>query len=125
MRSRSVVLSGVMPVLPEAVRRGGISKLGDDWHQNLALYDQLLSLVPTPAVRTARIVALARAGDDAAALAQLEGEPENRNVLAVRGDLLARLGDTDRARASFRHAADLAENAAERGHPLRRAEELG
>ena len=46
------------------------------------------------------------------------------DVEAVRGDLLARLGGTDGARAAFRRAADLAENGVERAHLLRRADEL-
>lgn len=109
----------------QAVHCDAARDVDTDWRQILALYDQLLTLLPTPAVRTARIVALSRVRGEEVALAQLEGESEDRYVLAVRGDLLARRGDTDRARATFRRAADLAENAAEKDHLLRRAAELG
>ena len=109
----------------QAVHCDAARDVDTDWRQILALYDQLRTLLPTPAVRTARIVALSRVRGEEVALAQLEGESEDRYVLAVRGDLLARRGDTDRARATFRRAADLAENAAEKDHLLRRAAELG
>lgn len=96
-----------------------------DWRQILALYDMLLPLVPTAAVRTARIVALSHAEGVRAALEQIDPESDDHYVLAVRADLVARLGETEDARIAFRRAASLAANEAERAHLLRRADELG
>lgn len=96
-----------------------------DWRQILALYDMLLPLVPTAAVRTARIVALSHAEGVRAALEQIDPESDDHYVLAVRADLVARLGETEDARMAFRRAASLAANEAERAHLLRRADELG
>lgn len=95
-----------------------------DWRQILALYDMLLPLVPTAAVRTARIVALSHAEGVRAALEQIDPESDDHYVLAVRADLVARLGETEDARMAFRRAASLAANEAERAHLLRRADEL-
>lgn len=93
-----------------------------DWRQILALYDMLLPLVPTTAVRTARIVALSHAESPEAALEHIGPEGDDHYVLAVRADLLARIGDAASARAAFQRAASIAENAAERAHLLRRAD---
>ncbi|MFT3887232.1 MAG: sigma-70 family RNA polymerase sigma factor [Arachnia sp.] len=92
-----------------------------DWVQILALYDMLLPLVPTAAVRTARIVALSHVDGPEAALAELDAGQEDRYALAVRADLLERLGRTDEARELFLRAAESAENDAERAHLRRRA----
>ncbi len=95
-----------------------------DWRQVLALYDLLLPLLPTDAVRTARIVALAHVEGAEAALAELDPRSEDQYVLAVRADLLAQLGRAAEARALFHRAAATAGNAAEQAHLLRRASEL-
>lgn len=95
-----------------------------DWRQILALYDLLLPLVPTDAVRTARVVALSRVDGPKAALDQLDADSHDHYVLAVRADLLATLGDATAARAAFRRAASFAENEAEQTHLLRRADEI-
>ncbi|MCG7308032.1 MULTISPECIES: RNA polymerase sigma factor [Brachybacterium] len=95
-----------------------------DWRQILALYDMLLPLVPTAAVRTARIVALSHVESVETALEQIAPESGDHYELAVRADLLARLGDAANARVAFQRAASIAENTAERTHLLRRADEL-
>lgn len=95
-----------------------------DWAQILALYDMLMPLVPTTAVRTARLVALSHVEGPEAALRQLDPGSDDRYALAVRADLLARAGDASEARATFQRAASLAENEAERAHLLRRATDL-
>lgn len=92
-----------------------------DWGQILALYDMLLPLTPTGAVRTARIVALSHVERPDVALAGLDVEPEDRYTLAVRADLLERIGRRDEARGLFLRAAELAANEAERAHLRRRA----
>ncbi|HIW91627.1 MAG TPA: sigma-70 family RNA polymerase sigma factor [Candidatus Corynebacterium avicola] len=103
-----------------------------DWTQILALYDMLLTMVPTPAARTARIVALSHVEGPARALAELDatGAPgtttdaADRYTLAVRADLLGRTGESEAARDVFLRAAELADNEAEREHLLRRAEDV-
>ena len=108
----------------QAVHCDAVSDERTDWRQILALYDMLLPLVPTEAVRTARIVALSYAESVHVALEQIDPASDDRYALAVRADLLARLGDTANARLTFQRAASIAENEAERSHLLRRAEEL-
>ncbi|HEX2189088.1 MAG TPA: sigma-70 family RNA polymerase sigma factor [Longimicrobiaceae bacterium] len=84
-----------------------------DWPHVLRLYDALLALKPSPVAALNRAVALAmvdgpaaglRAADAAACHPALAGFPL---LHAVRGDLLARLGDRSAAAASFRRALSL------------------
>lgn len=108
----------------QAVHCDAVRDEDTDWRQILALYDMLLPLVPTAAVRTARIVALSHAESVETALEQIASESDGHYALAVRADLLARLGDATNARVAFQRAASIAENDAERAHLLRRADEL-
>jgi RNA polymerase sigma factor (sigma-70 family) len=91
-----------------------------DWVQIAALYDALAQLAPSPVVELNRAVALAMAYGPEVGLAladQLVGEPALANyhlLPSVRGDLLARLGRRDEARAEFVRAAELAQNDQER-----------
>jgi predicted RNA polymerase sigma factor len=93
-----------------------------------ALYDALAQLAPSPIVELNRAVALAMAYGPAVGLAlvdQLLAEPALANyhlLPSVRGDLLARLGRNDEARAEFARAAELARNARERELLLARAQ---
>lgn len=91
-----------------------------DWAQILALYDQLLPMLDTRAVRTARALAAAKVYGAAAGLALLPDDADDRYTLAMRGDLLAGLGRADEAAAAFAEAAQLATNDAERAHLLAR-----
>lgn len=108
----------------QAVHCDAMRNEDTDWRQILALYDMLLPLVPTTTVRTARIVALSHAESVEAALEQIDPEADDHYSLAVRADLLARLGDTANARLALQRAASIAENEAEQAHLLRRADEL-
>jgi RNA polymerase sigma factor (sigma-70 family) len=97
-----------------------------DWARIAALYGNLARLTPTPVVELNRAVAVAMASGPAAGLAIVDGlaGPALRDyhlLPAVRGDLLARLGRADEARAAFAQAADLARNARERAALRRRA----
>jgi RNA polymerase sigma-70 factor (ECF subfamily) len=87
-----------------------------DWHQVLALYDQLLAFTPTPVVRLNRAVALAETAGAAAALGEVDAlELEGYHRFhAVRADLLRRLGREAHARAAYAEAIELAGNASER-----------
>jgi RNA polymerase sigma-70 factor (ECF subfamily) len=98
-----------------------------DWGRIAALYDVLSVVAPSPVVELNRAVALAMAFGPAAGLAlvdMLRSEPalERYHLLpSVRGDLLAKLGRRDEARAEFERAATLTRNARERELLLARA----
>jgi RNA polymerase sigma-70 factor (ECF subfamily) len=87
-----------------------------DWTQVLALYDQLLALVPTPIVALNRAVAVAEVHGPAMALAALEDVelPGYHRLPATRAELLARLGRDAEARAAYDQAMALAANETER-----------
>jgi RNA polymerase sigma factor (sigma-70 family) len=98
-----------------------------DWVRIAALYDALSQLTPSPVVELNRAVALGMAYGPAEGLAlvdQLLDEPSLRNyhlLPSVRGDLLAKLGRHDEARAEFERAAGLTQNERERQLLLARA----
>ncbi len=91
-----------------------------DWAGIAGLYEVLVRLTPTPVVELNRAVAVGMADGPARGLEivdRIAGEPALRDyhlLPTVRGDLLARLGRADEARAEFRRAAALARNARER-----------
>jgi RNA polymerase sigma factor (sigma-70 family) len=91
-----------------------------DWERIAALYDALVELMPSPIAELNRAVAVGMAYGPAAGLEivdRLIEEPilEGYHLLpSVRGDLLAKLGRLDEARAEFEHAADLTDNVRER-----------
>jgi RNA polymerase sigma factor (sigma-70 family) len=98
-----------------------------DWARIAALYEDLVRLVPSPVVELNRAVAVGMAHGPAAGLAlveELTAEPSLRNyhlLPSVRGDLLAKLGRNDEARAEFERAASLTRNLRERELLLERA----
>jgi RNA polymerase sigma-70 factor (ECF subfamily) len=87
-----------------------------DWLQILQLYDQLLSLAPTPVVALNRAVAVAEIEGPAAAFALVNGLDLDHYHLfhAIRADLLRRLGRNLEAAAAYDAAIARTENAAER-----------
>jgi RNA polymerase sigma factor (sigma-70 family) len=98
-----------------------------DWARIAALYDALAQLTPSPVVELNRAVAVAMAFGPAAGLELVDAlvsEPSLRGyqfLPSVRGDLLAKLGRGNEARAEFERAASLTQNARERDLLLRRA----
>ncbi len=98
-----------------------------DWERIASLYEALARLAPSPVVELNRAVAVAMAVGPAAGLElvdALTSEPALKfyHLLpSVRGDLLARLGRLDEARAEFERAASLTRNARERTLLLERA----
>jgi len=98
-----------------------------DWARIAALYDGLAQLASSPVVELNRAVALAMAFGPATGLElvdALTSEPALRGyhlLPGVRGDLLAKLGRVDEARAEFEHAASLTRNNRERALLLERA----
>jgi predicted RNA polymerase sigma factor len=98
-----------------------------DWARIAALYAALSQLAPSPVVELNRAVALGMAFGPAAGLRlvdELASEPSLKAyhlLPSVRGDLLAKLGRLDEARAEFERAASLTQNARERRLLLDRA----
>jgi RNA polymerase sigma-70 factor (ECF subfamily) len=98
-----------------------------DWARIVALYDALASLAPSPVVELNRAVAVGMAFGPAAGLELVEAlaaEPTLAGyhlLPAARGDLLAKLGRADEARAEFARAASLTQNAREQKLLLDRA----
>jgi RNA polymerase sigma-70 factor, ECF subfamily len=97
-----------------------------DWARIAALYDALAQLTPSPVVELNRAVAVGMAFGPAAGLEladALTSEPSLQAyhlLSTVRGDLLAKLGRFDEARAEFERAASLTRNARERALLLER-----
>jgi RNA polymerase sigma factor (sigma-70 family) len=100
-----------------------------DWARIAALYDPLAQLAPSPVVELNRAVALGMAFGPAAGLEAVDALVEEPSLAgyhllpSVRGDLLAKLGRRDEARAEFERAASLTRNARERELLLERAAE--
>jgi len=98
-----------------------------DWARIAALYDALAQTAPSPVVELNRAVAVSMAFGPAAGLEIIDALRQEPSLQAyqwlpgVRGDLLARLGRLDEARAEFERAAQLAGNLRERELLLERA----
>ncbi len=101
-----------------------------DWARIVELYDELARTMPSPIVELNRAVAVSMASGPDAALAlvdALTAEPALKGyhlLPSVRGDLLARLGRYDEARAECERAAQMTRNARERELLLERAREF-
>ena len=98
-----------------AVHSDAASAADTDWRQILALYDQLMTIAPTPVVALNRAVALAEVAGPQAGLDAIDGIDLARYHLlhATRADLLRRLGRDTEAIGAYDTAASLATNAAE------------
>ncbi len=98
-----------------------------DWPRIAELYASLAQITRSPVVELNRAVAVAMARGPAAGLAiadALRDEPALRgyhHLPSVRGDLLAKVGRLDEARAELERAASLTRNARERDLLLERA----
>jgi RNA polymerase sigma-70 factor, ECF subfamily len=98
-----------------------------DWERIVALYDALAALMSSPVVELNRAVAVGMAFGPEAGL-ELVDELTSEQALqgyhllqSARGDLLAKLGRRDEARAEFERAASLTQNEPERALLLARA----
>jgi predicted RNA polymerase sigma factor len=98
-----------------------------DWGQIAALYEDLARIAPSPVVELNRAVAVAMAIGPRAGLELVDALTAEPSLAAyhllpsVRGDLLAKLGRSEEARAEFERAASLTKNARERELLLERA----
>ena len=101
-----------------------------DWVRIAALYAVLAQLVPSPVIELNRAVAVSMAHGPAAGLEVLDrllAEPalERYHLLpAARGDMLAKLGRTDEARAELERAASMTRNEREKALLLARVAAL-
>ncbi len=98
-----------------------------DWHQVVALYDQLMAVAPSQVVELNRAIAVAEVHGPGAGLALVDTlNLDNYHLWhATRGDLLARLGRRADAAAAFAAALERTDNAAESALLAARIEELG
>jgi RNA polymerase sigma-70 factor (ECF subfamily) len=95
-----------------------------DWHQIIALYDQLYALRPDPVVALNRLVAVAELHGAAEGLAELDQADFStldnyQPYHAARADLLARAGRRDEALGAYDRAIELSTNVVERDFLLR------
>jgi len=100
-----------------------------DWSQVVALYDQLVRLDPSPIIALNRAVAVAELDGPEVALAavdHLEDKLAGYHAYhATRADLLRRLGRSQKSRAAYDKAIELAGNTAEIAYLTRRRDQLG
>jgi RNA polymerase sigma-70 factor (ECF subfamily) len=100
-----------------------------DWPQILSLYDQLLSVMPTPVVALNRAIAIAEVEGPDPALMPIDAiatELDTYHLLhAARGTILRRLGRRQDARDAFERAAQLAATEPDRRFLARQIEMLG
>ena len=97
-----------------------------DWPQIIQLYDQLMTLAPSPVVALNRAVAVAEVDGPAAALAIVDTLRLDGYYLlhAIRAELLARLGRVADAAAEFDAASARTESGAQQAFLSRRRQEV-
>jgi len=112
----------------QAVHCNADSFEATDWHQIVALYDHLLSVMPTPVVALNRAIALGEIEGPGAALTALDAigpDLDNYHLMhAARGTTLRRLGKRDAAKAAYERAVQLAATEADRRFLTQQIEEL-
>ena len=100
-----------------------------DWSQVLALYDQLVRLDSSPIIILNRAVAVAELDGPQVALATVDGLEDKlagyHAYHATRAHLLRRLGCSQKSRAAYDQAIELAGNTAETAYLTRRRDQLG
>jgi RNA polymerase sigma-70 factor, ECF subfamily len=100
-----------------------------DWSQVVALYDQLVHLDPSPIIALNRAIAVAELDGPEVALAAIDRLEHSlaryHAYHATRADLLRRLGRTQKSRAAYDKAIELAGNTAETASLIRRRDQLG
>ena len=100
-----------------------------DWSQVVALYNQLVHLDHSPIVRLNRAIAIAELDGPQVALATVDSLEDKlagyHAYHATRADLLRRLGCSQKSRAAYDRAIELAGNTAETAYLTRRRDQLG
>ena len=101
-----------------------------DWTEIVGLYDVLLRVEPSPVIELNRAVAVAMRDGPAAGLALIDalladGDLDGYHLAhAAHADLCRRVGETERARNSYRRALSLARQDPERRFLVRKLAEL-
>jgi RNA polymerase sigma-70 factor, ECF subfamily len=99
-----------------------------DWSQVVALYDQLVSIDPSPIVALNRAIAIAELDGPEVALATIDRLADRLDDYhafhATHADLLRRLGRSRESRTAYDKAIELAGNTAETAYLARRRDEL-
>jgi RNA polymerase sigma-70 factor, ECF subfamily len=99
-----------------------------DWSQVVALYDQLARVDPSPIVALNRAIAVAELDGPEVALAAVDRLADKlagyHAYHATRADLLRRLGRSQKSRAAYDKAIELAGNTAETASLTRRRDQL-
>jgi RNA polymerase sigma-70 factor, ECF subfamily len=100
-----------------------------DWSQVLALYDQLVRLDSSPIILLNRAIAVAELDGPQVALATVDGLQDKlagyHAFHATRAHLLRLLGCSQKSRAAYDKAIELAGNTAESAYLTRRRDQLG
>ncbi|HEV8276668.1 MAG TPA: RNA polymerase sigma factor [Streptosporangiaceae bacterium] len=109
-----------------AVHSDAATAAQTDWGQILALYDQLITIAPTPVVALNRCVAVAELRGPSEALAMVDQLDLDGYHLfhSTRADLLRRLGRRDDARAAYDAAIARTANRAEHSFLRHRRDSL-
>lgn len=110
-----------------AVHSDAASAADTDWAQILTLYDQQMTLAPTPVVALNRAIAVAEIHGPSAALEIVDSIELPGYYLrdAVRADLLERLGRAEEARGAYDAAIALTTNEAEQALLVGRRDAVG
>ena len=124
---RALALGGTGPYVLQAATAVLHTEEPQDWSQLAALYGSLARTTRSPVAELNQAVAIAEAGEPAAALALVERLDLDgyRYFHATRGELLRRLGQADEARQAYERALELVDADAERRLLERRLAELG
>ena len=109
-----------------AVHTDAASARDTDWGQVVALYDQLMTVAPTPVVALNRAIAVAELDGPDVGLALVDAVPLDGYHAwhATRADLLRRLGRGADARAEYDAAINATANSAERSYLTRRRDQI-
>jgi RNA polymerase sigma-70 factor, ECF subfamily len=123
---RGLALRGRGPYVIQAAIAALHAEPVSDWTEIAALYGELHRLTGSPVVELNRAVAIAEAGDPAAALAIVDGLElaEYRYLHSSRAEILRRLGRDEEARAAYGRALALVADEDERRLFERRLAEL-
>ncbi len=123
---RAIALHGQGPYLLQAAIASLQVEQRIDWREVAALYARLAAMTESPIVELNRAVAVAQAGEPAAALQIVEqlALPDYRYLHSTRAELLRRLGRTEEARTAYERALALAATDAEKRFLVRRLTEL-
>ncbi|SEF17370.1 RNA polymerase sigma factor [Jiangella alba] len=124
--NRALDLGGGGPYVLQAAIASLQTRERIDWPRVAGLYRRLAELTGSPVVELNRAVALAQAGDPAAALSAVDRLDLDGYLYfhSTRGELLRRLGRDAEAGTAYRRALDLATTTPERRFLTRRLEEL-